>query len=97
VPFDITMCPGGDCPLRQRCYRYRGIPEGRQDYFGSPPFERDTCDSFWDIAKLEPTEDEIRTRAYHLWLAGGRVEGADETHWQIASAELRERARNLLR
>lgn len=85
---DITMCYGDTCPLRQRCYRYRAITAGRQSYFGSLPFDaaRGTCDDFWDIARLEPSEDDIRTRAYYLWLAAGCPSGAADDHWARAKS-----------
>ena len=87
---DITMCPGGACPLRQRCYRYRAHFGGRQDFFGTPPFAAaaGTCPELWDLARLAPTADAIRTRAYHLWLAAGRPDGAADDHWRAAEAEL---------
>lgn len=36
----------------------------------------------------EPTETEIRERAYQLWLAEGRPEGRDQEHWQAARLAL---------
>ena len=70
---DVTMCPGGACPLRQRCYRYRAVPDGRQDAFGAVPFDEEAgaCELFWDVARLAPLDEAIRTRAYYLWLAAG--------------------------
>ncbi len=87
---DLTMCPGGACPLRQRCYRYRAVFGGRQDFFGAPPFDAvaGTCDELWDVARLDPTDDAIRTRAYHLWLAAGRPDGDADRYWHAAAAEL---------
>ena len=54
---DMTLCGGGDCPLKARCYRFRAVAYGRQSYFGRVPFVAETgkCDSFSDIAALEPT------------------------------------------
>ena len=99
MPSDITMCAGGDCPLRQRCYRYRSVPAGRQDYFGAMPYDaaRGACDQLWDIARLGPTDDAIRTRAYHLWQAAGEPTGAADAHWQAARAALTEAAEAELR
>jgi hypothetical protein len=37
---------------------------------------------------VEPTEAEIRERAYQLWLAEGRPEGRDQEHWQAARLAL---------
>jgi hypothetical protein len=35
---DITMCPGGNCQMRQSCHRYTAEPSSRQAYFVEPPF-----------------------------------------------------------
>ncbi len=46
--LDVTMCPGGACPLRQRCFRYRAVPDARQEWFGAVPFDEEaaTCALF---------------------------------------------------
>lgn len=51
---DISMCLGGDCTLKNDCYRYRAIPnEYRQSMFRKPPYKDGGCDKFWDI-NLKP-------------------------------------------
>jgi Protein of unknown function (DUF2934) len=87
---DLALCPGGDCPLRNRCYRFRAVAYGRQDFFGTPPWSATTgtCDSFSDIERLMPTEETIRVRAYHLWERAGHPEGRASTHWHQARADL---------
>ena len=36
---DISMCPGGDCAIKESCLRYNAKPtEYRQSYFVSPPY-----------------------------------------------------------
>ena len=35
-----------------------------------------------------PSEEEIRTRSYHLWEREGRQDGKSEEYWQRAKAEL---------
>lgn len=97
MPLDLTMCPAGDCPLRQRCLRYRGVPEGRQDWFVAPPFEpsHGTCEAFVAIAL--PSEETLRTRAYYAWLAEGRPEGRSEAHWEAARQSLEDEHRRALR
>jgi hypothetical protein len=36
---DITMCDGGNCPLKDTCYRYKATPnEHRQAYFLEEPY-----------------------------------------------------------
>lgn len=42
-------------------------------------------------ANREPTEDEIRDCAYHLFEQGGRVSGHDLEHWLEAKACLKSR------
>ena len=100
MPVDITMCEGGACPQRAQCYRFRGIPVGRQNWFGSPPWQpgqAGACDHFWDIAGFDATEQQIRDRAYWIWQAAGQPEGQAEAHWQQAEAELRQQLRAHLR
>ena len=47
-----------------------------------------TCDFFYDVAGWEPTESQIRERAYELWIAAGRPNGRAEDHWFQARAQL---------
>ena len=49
------------------------------------------------MARLAPSDEAIRTRAYYLWLAAGRPHGAAETHWYAARAQLVAAAAALLR
>jgi hypothetical protein len=97
--LDVTRCPGGSCPLRQRCYRYRAVPDGRHDRFGAVPFDDDagSCELWWDLARLTPTDDAVRTRAYFLWLAAGRPDGDAAAHWYAAQTELSAAAAGALR
>lgn len=87
---DITHCPGGDCPVRDRCYRYRALAYGRFDAFGAPPWDASAqrCEHFWDIARLDPTDDDVRTRAHARWVAAGCPAGTAEADWHAARAEL---------
>lgn len=34
---DLTMCRGGECPLKNRCYRYTASPDEHQSYFVEIP------------------------------------------------------------
>ena len=46
---DIAMCLGGDCPVKENCWRYMA-PESRwQSYFQAPPFTEEGCEYFWDM------------------------------------------------
>jgi hypothetical protein len=48
---DITMCFGGECPVKDKCYRYTAKASDYQSYFGEPPLEiKDgvaKCDHYW--------------------------------------------------
>jgi hypothetical protein len=39
---------------------------------------------------MQPTEDEIRTLAYELWVAAGRPEGRQQEFWIEAERQLRQ-------
>lgn len=69
---DISMCPGGFCPLKLNCHRYTVTPdELMQSYFGEPPYKMNmmldddfasvgvvttTCPYFWNNAKYKKDE-----------------------------------------
>ena len=47
---DITMCKGGDCPLKEKCYRFTAKPsEWAQVYFIEIPYNKNTkkCEHLW--------------------------------------------------
>ncbi len=51
---DITMCTGEGCPAKERCFRFRAVPNRHwQSYFQKPPWQEDTyhCEYF---AEYEP-------------------------------------------
>lgn len=51
VAMDIAMCHGVDCPMKDRCLRYRAIPsQYRQTYLAEVPYdaEKKSCQHFWD-------------------------------------------------
>jgi Protein of unknown function (DUF2934) len=81
---DITLCGGGSCPLKNRCYRYTAEVFGRQDFFGSMPFNSMTnqCDYFFD------NSEQIKKQAYLIWLAQGKPEGQEIAHWVQAEEEI---------
>ena len=99
MAHDFTLCPGGECPLRRDCYRFRGIPDARQDWLTPPPFDPVTgeCALFHDLAQLRPREADVRDRAYFLWVREGRPAGRSEAHWHAAEAELTAAFEALLR
>jgi len=87
---DRAHCPGGDCPQRSECLRYRAEVYGRQDFFGSPPYDRATqsCEHFIPLSSLMPTPEAIRTSAYHLWQREGCPEGRSVELWLRAERAL---------
>lgn len=87
---DITMCPGVSCPMKNRCYRYRAFTAGRQDYFGSSPYDAAAgrCEQYRDLTPFEASEDRVRARAHAIWEAAGRPEGQAEAHWHEARRAL---------
>ncbi len=89
MPYDITMCIGEGCLIKKLCYRHNAEIEGRQDFFGSLPFnfETNSCDSFWEDAIVY---EKIRLKAYQIWKANGRIFGQDLLHWQQAEKEFME-------
>lgn len=55
---DISMCFGGECPLKNSCYRFLAKPENYEDqtYFSNPPFDpkKDPiCQFYWE-SELRP-------------------------------------------
>lgn len=55
---DITQCCNRDCPLRDKCYRYRAIPDDYQSFAFFEPEYRfikrtnskvPECSYFWEL------------------------------------------------
>lgn len=45
---DITMCPGTNCPHKEKCYRFTAKPcEYWQAYFTEPPIKDGKCEYYW--------------------------------------------------
>ena len=108
----MLLCSGTGCPRKDECLRYRSRRFGRFAEFGRPPVREDgSCDHLVPLPRV--SDDDVRTRAYHIWLHEGRPEGRAKEHWQQAQegtsteepspavscslAELRERIRLALR
>ena len=52
IMSDITMCPGTDCPVKEKCYRFTAPKsEFMQSYFFEAPGKTEddkfTCDMYW--------------------------------------------------
>jgi hypothetical protein len=95
MPYDITMCKGGDCIIKENCIRFTGIIYGRQDFFGSPPFDKISkkCEHYLDD---RPKEELVRQYAYQLWQQQGCLGGNDLEFWYKAEQELITKYRNSL-
>jgi hypothetical protein len=46
---DIAMCQGGECPVKDNCWRYLAPADRWQSYIQAPPFTEEGCDYFWDV------------------------------------------------
>jgi hypothetical protein len=45
---DITMCPGTNCPQKEKCYRFTAkANEYMQAYFMEAPIKDGKCDMYW--------------------------------------------------
>ena len=56
---DIRMCQGGDCPLKDNCYRFTATPnEWRQSYFSNTPWEEEekNCEYYIPVQKIKVDE-----------------------------------------
>ena len=90
MPYDMTLCYGYDCPIKQDCDRFTRKAYGRQNYFGSIPYNVDSqsCEDFRHRPK--PTDRDVRVHAYYLWQRSGCPEGQDTEIWLQARLELEE-------
>lgn len=49
---DIAMCEGGDCPIKETCYRFTAKPSAyRQSYFSVPPIKDGECSHYWKVTE----------------------------------------------
>jgi hypothetical protein len=44
---DITKCNGGDCPVKESCYRFTAEASDYQYYFMGIPFKDGECEMYW--------------------------------------------------
>lgn len=53
---DITMCKGVNCPKKDKCFRYKAIPDNlRQSYFMDSPYDKEMkwCEHFVEILSTD--------------------------------------------
>lgn len=61
---DITMCQGGDCPIKETCYRYTApVSDFRQSWFCEYPFKDGECDMFWNNKKFKCNKVGVKKEA----------------------------------
>ncbi len=95
MPYDITMCPGKDCPIKNDCYRFTAEIVWRQDFFGATPydFKANSCKHFWNNHPSK--EEQVRKLAYQIWQREGCPNGRSWEHWMQAEKEFKEQTKNL--
>lgn len=81
---DIILCGGGNCPLKQNCYRNTAEVFGRQDFFGSLPFDFVANECVHFLTNIE----QVRKRAYYIWKEKGSPEGQAEVIWAEAESKI---------
>lgn len=83
MPYDITLCSGEGCPVRKYCKRSTLEVLGRQDFFGTVPFDSTSknCSYFYENEAFRTLQ---RQKAYQLWQQEGKPHGKDLEHWQAA-------------
>ncbi|WP_414543783.1 DUF2934 domain-containing protein [Nostoc sp. CCY0012] len=87
MPYDVTKCPGKNCPVKQKCSRFTNEILGRQDFFGEAPynFTTNSCEHFINNC---PDENKIRLKAYEIWQQMGYQEGKSVEYWLQAEKAL---------
>ena len=85
--LDITLCYGGECPFKYECYRFTAEYYGRQDFFGSAPYQKKgeeiSCEHF------QSNENQIQKIAYLIWEKEGKPFGKNEIHWKKAKENIK--------
>lgn len=74
---DISKCPGGNCPIKETCYRYTATPsKWRQSYFAETPIKEDnTCDHFMEI--WDKSKERMRISGSKVYIDGELVPEED--------------------
>ena len=87
MSYDITLCPGQGCPVKENCFRFTAEVLGRQDFFGRLPYNFDTRSCEYFISN-RPSEEQIRQRAFQIWQQAGCPDGKAVDCWVMAEREL---------
>ena len=83
MPHDITLCAGGDCPLKQFCYRHTAEVLGKQNFFGSLYFDFSTKNCPFFI-KNDAYFGHIRLKAFTIWELDKQPDKNTKHYWQLA-------------
>ncbi|CAG1021698.1 hypothetical protein DOJK_01181 [Patescibacteria group bacterium] len=85
--MSLTLCAGGDCPLRHGCLRHTKEIFGKQDFFAYIPYNTELaqCDYYYDES---PSEQAIQQLAYQLWQAEGCPDDRALSYWLRATQQL---------
>jgi hypothetical protein len=89
MPYDITLCRGKNCPIKQNCYRFTIEIHGRQNFFAQEPYNYTTkeCEHF---ISNDPSENKIRLKADEIWQRMGYPNGKSVECWLQAQKESKE-------
>ncbi len=87
MSYDIILCQGNNCPIKQNCYRFTAKVLGRRNSFTKAPYDFTTndCEHF---INNRPDENTIRLKAYEIWQQMGYPNGKSVEHWLQAEKEL---------
>ncbi len=50
---DISKCVGKDCPIKEKCYRFKAQSGERQIYLDNVPWDGEMCDYYWPQKKFD--------------------------------------------
>jgi hypothetical protein len=83
--LDITLCTGGDCTQKFDCYRFTAVYYGRQDFFGSVPYNKllNNCEYIMN------NNHQIQNIAYLIWIDEGRPNNCELEHWLKAKEKIK--------
>ncbi|MGB3755370.1 MAG: DUF2934 domain-containing protein [Rivularia sp. (in: cyanobacteria)] len=87
MSYDITLCLGKNCPIKQSCYRFTAKIPGKKNFFARIPYNF-TTNSCEHLIGNRPDEDKIRLKAYQIWQQMGCPNGKSLECWLQAEKEL---------
>ena len=87
MSYDITLCPGKNCPIQQSCYRFTAKIPGRKNFFARIPYNFNT-NSCEHLIGNRPDENQIGLKADQIWQQMGCPNGKSVECWLQAEKEL---------